>query len=575
MPSNKDPSQIVQPGFGAAQSGSEFSGGPTTSLYGGGPNWADGTTNPSTSVDGQITKILVDLSSLTAGSAKIGSAALVGANSTIVAGTLFSQLGFLKLASHIEYAGGGTWADGSTNPATLVESQLDKIITDLGGANGSLKIGTSALVGAYTTIVAGTVRSQITALRSVANLESASIIGVTTTIPAAALPTQLLALKQSAHIEYDGGGAWLDGTTNPASTIETRLDRIYNDLTLQTSGTSGAEKLGCASFVGAFTTIPLGTIYSAIAALRQASNLEYAGGGTWADGTTNPAASVAAQLSSIVSTLASVAGGVTPSGAGKIGFPVTGNFTSGNVANAFLQLTSVTLNDDGAKRIGGQVAGGFITATVRGQLDELRQGGTFGGNVGVTGTLTLGTSSNYEVAFSGAQTYVRLQTLRIANINQPQTTAIEATAKVLSQSDNGTAPCVETRTNNADGDLLWLELDVPDGATIISAVIQTKGLGAALNPTQNPAYRLVRWSSTGGETYLSVSTADQHTFGGGGDYLALISGTTVTATSNQLVDRTTYNYGLWVDPPHDNAQANGLRIYSVTLTYTLAAIRPS
>lgn len=35
------------------------------------------------------------------------------------------------LAQQIWYAGGGNWADGTTNPATTVELQLDKIITDL------------------------------------------------------------------------------------------------------------------------------------------------------------------------------------------------------------------------------------------------------------------------------------------------------------------------------------------------------------------------------------------------------------------------------------------------------------
>lgn len=39
------------------------------------------------------------------------------------------------------YGGGPSWADGTTNPTTTVEGQLDKILTDLGGANGAKKLG--------------------------------------------------------------------------------------------------------------------------------------------------------------------------------------------------------------------------------------------------------------------------------------------------------------------------------------------------------------------------------------------------------------------------------------------------
>jgi len=41
----------------------------------------------------------------------------------------------------IGYAGGANWADGTTNPATTVEAQLDKIVTDLAGASGAAKVG--------------------------------------------------------------------------------------------------------------------------------------------------------------------------------------------------------------------------------------------------------------------------------------------------------------------------------------------------------------------------------------------------------------------------------------------------
>ena len=66
------------------------------------------------------------------------------------------------LAANITYAGGAAWADGTTNPATTIESQLDKIVTDLAGATGSAKV-----YGAATSdLVAGTLASQVAALEA-------------------------------------------------------------------------------------------------------------------------------------------------------------------------------------------------------------------------------------------------------------------------------------------------------------------------------------------------------------------------------------------------------------------------
>lgn len=64
-------------------------------------------------------------------------------------------------ATDVTYGGGGNWADGTTNPATSVESQLDKIITDLAGATGTGKVQGSA-VGSD--LAAATLASQISSL---------------------------------------------------------------------------------------------------------------------------------------------------------------------------------------------------------------------------------------------------------------------------------------------------------------------------------------------------------------------------------------------------------------------------
>lgn len=60
-------------------------------------------------------------------------------------------------ATGITYAGGGTWADGTTNPSTTVEAQLDKIISDLAPTTGGAKIGGAATAE----IAAGTLNAQI------------------------------------------------------------------------------------------------------------------------------------------------------------------------------------------------------------------------------------------------------------------------------------------------------------------------------------------------------------------------------------------------------------------------------
>lgn len=73
-------------------------------------------------------------------------------------------------ATDVTYAGGGTWKDGTTNPATTVELQLDKIISDLAALTGAPKIGAAATAGSPTALVDGSVKSQIDALLAAANL---------------------------------------------------------------------------------------------------------------------------------------------------------------------------------------------------------------------------------------------------------------------------------------------------------------------------------------------------------------------------------------------------------------------
>lgn len=74
-----------------------------------------------------------------------------GTQLVFIDGTVFNKNDVFMLGStsaeSIAYDGGPTWADLSTNPATTVEGQLDKILNDLGqGIAGTAKISSDALV---------------------------------------------------------------------------------------------------------------------------------------------------------------------------------------------------------------------------------------------------------------------------------------------------------------------------------------------------------------------------------------------------------------------------------------------
>jgi photosystem II stability/assembly factor-like uncharacterized protein len=65
------------------------------------------------------------------------------------------------LASAVDYAGGGAWHDGTTNPATDVESQLDKVITDLVSNDGADRVGALAQSSGSQSVENGSIEDQI------------------------------------------------------------------------------------------------------------------------------------------------------------------------------------------------------------------------------------------------------------------------------------------------------------------------------------------------------------------------------------------------------------------------------
>jgi len=79
----------------------------------------------------------------------------------------------LHAAAAINYAGGGTWADATTNPATTVEAQLDKVISDLastGGSDGTAKIGGKATTGSLNTTTGATSTTATTLFAQIGQL---------------------------------------------------------------------------------------------------------------------------------------------------------------------------------------------------------------------------------------------------------------------------------------------------------------------------------------------------------------------------------------------------------------------
>jgi hypothetical protein len=110
---------------------------------------------------------------------------------------------------------------------------------------------------------------------------------------------------------------------------------------------------------------------------HNADKIVYAGGGTWADGGTNPTTDTEAQLDKIISDLASTSG----SGADKIGLKARTVWLGGRTNPAgtlfagidkiITDLAATAAGDDGAERIGAEAVSGFSAGSVRSQLTEL------------------------------------------------------------------------------------------------------------------------------------------------------------------------------------------------------------
>lgn len=193
--------------------------------YDGGPNWADGTTNPATQVGMQIDKIIADLTDI------VG----VGGG-----------------AQRISIGGRGAWADGTINSArTTVYNAVNKIVQDLSSVLGAERIGSRQSTFFWndgTSIPAGTVHQSVSAI--------------------------LQALGGTAGSAKIGAAArsnWLGGRSNPSASIQTALDKVITDLAVNSGSDDGASRIGVGA--GPLGRISAGSVRSQLQQLESGAAL--------------------------------------------------------------------------------------------------------------------------------------------------------------------------------------------------------------------------------------------------------------------------------------------------------------
>ncbi|MCA9629354.1 MAG: hypothetical protein KC766_16885, partial [Myxococcales bacterium] len=142
--------------------------------------------------------------------------------------------------------GSGNWADATAVAAASVEAALDEIVSDLGATSGAPKVGAAATAGSPNALTAGTVKSQLDALLTHINDHENDASGA----------------HAASAISYAGGGNWLGGRTNPATTVEGQLDKIITDFAAQTASDDGAERVGAQAVAGAPSSLAVGSVRS-------------------------------------------------------------------------------------------------------------------------------------------------------------------------------------------------------------------------------------------------------------------------------------------------------------------------
>ena len=132
-----------------------------------------------------------------------------------------------------------------------MEAAIDEVVSDLGATSGAPKVGAAATAGSPNALVAGSVKSQLDALLTHINDHE----------------NDASAAHAGSAISYAGGGNWLGGRTNPATTVEAQLDKIISDLAAQTASDDGAERIGAQAVAGSPSSLAVGSVRSQLDAL--------------------------------------------------------------------------------------------------------------------------------------------------------------------------------------------------------------------------------------------------------------------------------------------------------------------
>lgn len=150
------------------------------------------------------------------------------------------------LATAVDYAGGGTWHSGTANPATTVEAQLDKVITDLSkdtSPAGANQIGAQAQ-GAPFALSSGSVQDQLGELKG--HISTVNTVAISNT--------------------------WHDGSGISATDVEAATEEIVADL----DNDAGSDRIGSAAEAFGVLNLGAGSIYDQLGDLLAlvAANLQ-------------------------------------------------------------------------------------------------------------------------------------------------------------------------------------------------------------------------------------------------------------------------------------------------------------
>lgn len=319
----------------------------------------------------------------------------------------------------------------------------------------------------------------------------------------------------AGDVSYGGSGLWADG--NPglsAGTLASGLDEVVSDLSAMAFLDSGGRRIGVEQDTSVATIIlAAATLNARLQALRLASNLWYAGSGTWAGGASGLAASsIEAAIDGIVAALGAAAG------AAKIGTAAVGNFAATTLQGIIAAIASTSGGSDGASKVGTATSGNLSGVTVRAQLDELdaEKGGLATAN-SWTATNTFTNQIEYT-----SRSRTRLQTSALYNAS----TGIWSPDGSLGMAASDIAEQVLSELGDAST------------LTTVTAWIKPSTDGTGLSGTKATLEVKRRNIETGALATLGSIATDATANGAG--YLAQHSFAVTGLT--EVVDRTKYRY---------------------------------